>query len=67
VVAGRYLLRACIVNFHTARSDVGARCRPWAYGLGALAWLIAGPSGRCRDSSDQRDLQATPGGSCVGR
>ena len=24
VVGGRYLLRACIVNFHTARSDVEA-------------------------------------------
>ena len=24
VVAGRYLLRACIVNFHTTRADVEA-------------------------------------------
>ncbi|HEY1913592.1 MAG TPA: hypothetical protein VGG73_21875, partial [Vicinamibacterales bacterium] len=24
IIAGRYLLRACIVNFHTARADVEA-------------------------------------------
>ena len=57
VVGGRYLLRACIVNFHTARSDVEALPEIVArIGRAIDAELRPTESTLARSSEDQKGL-----------